>query len=79
MIDLENLKICLGGKEHAIKSFTVWWAVEGYGLFDNLELALQTGRPIQSMPVAVASDGIYEVLPPEWDNEPKSGIDRTAH
>lgn len=73
MINIKTQSIHLFGNTYPIKEYQVWWAVEGLGLFDNLEEALSFGRPVQSMPIAYASNGIYEVLPPESDNVASSG------
>lgn len=72
MINLKNQTIELHGRGYPIEKYQVWWAVEGYGLFDSLEQALSFGQPVQSIPVAVASSGMYEVLPPELHNDSES-------
>lgn len=71
MINLQNRTIVLHNKPHGIVSFSVWWVVDGLGLFTDMKEALETGRPMQPVPVAVASDGVYEVLPPELNHGPQ--------
>lgn len=67
MVCLATRRILLGGRPHGITSITVWWTVPGLGLFPNLEDALEQGTTVIPTPVAVATDGIYEVIPPEME------------
>jgi hypothetical protein len=62
MVDLEKNVIRLRGKEYPIVQYTAWWHVEGAGLFADLKEALEKGGNVQSVPVALTTEDMYEVI-----------------
>lgn len=69
MVCLGTHSIRLGDKTYPIMRVEVWWIVEGKGLYPNLEDALAVSGSVCPCPVAVAENGIYEVLPPVMEKD----------
>lgn len=67
MVCLETSSIRLGDKVYPILRVECWWVVDGKGLYPNLADALAISPVISPAPVAVAENGIYEVLPPTME------------
>lgn len=69
MVDLLENVIILRGRREQIKTFEVWWELEGLGLFQNMKQMAETpvvgeirgSRAMRPVPVAV-SETLYEIL-----------------
>lgn len=62
MIDLKRMVFRLS-QEYSIASFKVYWHVEGVGIFPELGEALDTGKAVIAVSVAVSNNpDIFEAL-----------------
>jgi hypothetical protein len=69
MVCLGTHSIRLGDKTYPILRVECWWVVDNLGLFPNLADALEKSSVVSPAPVAVAENGIYEVLPPVMEKQ----------